>query len=59
MKWNEISPQIDGFINYVETDVECPKCGKPLRKRIDVVLTSYPAQYYYYCPECGFEGVNF
>lgn len=59
MKWEEISPKIDQYINYVETDVECPECGHHLRKRIDIVLTTYPVQYHYYCPECGFTGVNF
>ena len=59
MKWEDIRPEYYRMENYVETDVECPDCGEHLRKRTDIVLTSYPAQYHYYCPKCGFEGVNY
>lgn len=39
------------------TDIECPKCGKYIYKRTDIVLTSYPPKYKYEC-ECGWYGYN-
>ena len=41
---------------YVPVDVKCPKCGKPLYKRTDIILSSYPPQYQYGCKECGWSG---
>lgn len=31
----------------------CPKCGIELRKS-DIILTTYPTQYQYYCEKCDF-----
>lgn len=45
------------FINKVQTNIECPKCGKKLYFRTDITLTSYPEQYEYEC-ECGFVGYS-
>ena len=36
----------------------CPDCDKEL-ERSDVVLTTYPAQYQYFCPECGYGYTSF
>jgi len=58
MKWEdfkEMYPNTSAFTNLVRTDIECPKCGKPLFERTDIVLTSWPAQYQYECT-CGFVG---
>ena len=35
------------------TNILCPKCNKPLMKDESVVLTTYPAQYRYFCEDCG------
>lgn len=37
------------------TDIECPKCGKKIFKRIDIILTSDPPQYIFEC-DCGWSG---
>lgn len=59
MKWEEFDRMmpIDSWSKYKETDVECPKCGKKVKMRRDIVLTSYPAQYQYEC-ECGWVGYS-
>lgn len=60
MKWEEFENMMTPepiFVNLVETDIECPKCGKNLFQRTDIVLTSYPAQYQYEC-KCGFIGYS-
>ena len=61
MKWEQfkwMSPRAQVFTNKVLTDIECPKCGKYLFQRTDIVLTTYPEQYQYEC-ECGFVGYSF
>lgn len=41
---------------YTPVNVKCPECGKPLYKRTDIVLASFPPQYVYRCIECGWSG---
>lgn len=58
MKWEEFEkqyPQTSSYTNLKETDIDCPRCGKKIFKRLDIVLTSYPAQYQYEC-KCGWIG---
>lgn len=43
--------------SQVETKF-CPRCGKPMERKTDVVYTSIPPQYKYICPECGYEEVD-
>ena len=60
MKWEQFErmyPYTQEFTNKVLTNIECPRCGKKLFQRTDIVLTSYPAQYQYEC-ECGFVGYS-
>ena len=60
MKWEEFErmyPQTQVYTNKVKTDIECPKCGKRLFFRKNIVLASYPAQFQYEC-ECGFVGYS-
>lgn len=38
------------------TEIKCPKCGQPLYRRTDIVLTSYPPQYRYECDNCDWTG---
>ena len=61
MKWEDFEkeyPDTSTFTNLIHTNIECPKCGKPLFQRTDIVLTTWPAQYVYKC-ECGFSGHAF
>lgn len=61
MKWAERQkqyPETSKYTNIKETDIECPKCGKKIFKRLDIVLTSYPVQYQYEC-KCGWVGYAF
>lgn len=36
----------------------CPECGSELY-RDNITLTTYPAQYCYYCNDCGFRTTSF
>ena len=49
-------PSLEIFTNREKTEIQCPKCGEPLYKRTDIVLTSYPAQYQYECDKCNWIG---
>lgn len=58
MKWEEHQNKTlpDEICTHRQkTGIECPKCGKMIWKRTDVVLTSYPPKYQYEC-ECGWIG---
>lgn len=58
MTWEEFKKQYSetsSYTNLKETDIDCPRCGKKIFKRLDIVLTSYPAQYQYEC-KCGWIG---
>lgn len=59
MKWDEYQKEKQDTFNvfndgqaWLKTEVECPVCGKPIYKNITMVLTSYPPQYRYECPQC-------
>lgn len=59
MKWEEFVGSIDNrwmALGLVKTDIECPECGKPLYKRTDIVLSSYPPKYEYKCLSCDWSG---
>lgn len=59
MKWSEIENNIPDEIfsisNREKTNIECPKCGKYIYRRTDIILTSYPPKYRYEC-DCGWVG---
>ena len=58
MRWEEFEkqyPQTSSYTNLEETDIDCPRCGKKIFKRLDIVLTSCPVQYQYEC-KCGWIG---
>ena len=60
MKWEDYKnrmPQEPIFLDKVRTNIECPRCGKELFFRNDIVLTTYPAKYQYECV-CGFVGYS-
>lgn len=54
MTWDEFTSQKKYTVNsgYTATDITCPKCGKPIYKRTDIVLASYPPKYEYRCFNC-------
>ncbi len=54
-KFNYAVGQYDS--NSIQTTIKCPNCGQPIYMRTDIVLTSYPAQYQYYC-NCGWIGTS-
>lgn len=56
--WENYHPTAPEIVGRVITNVKCPKCGKRVWKRTDIVLTSYPVQYIYEC-DCGWCGYNF
>ena len=44
-------------MNHIErVSFSCPKCDKAAEADVDMVLTSDPPQYSYYCPYCGSHG---
>lgn len=43
--------------HYIQTDIECPKCGDLIYKNISLILTSYPPQYQFHCEKCGWHGI--
>ena len=61
MKWDEFDNNVglafaaDG---QVQTDIECPICGKNVLWDSRVVLTSLPPQYSYWCT-CGWSGTSY
>lgn len=62
MKWEEFKrkgPEMSTYDGQILTDVECPRCGKKVYYNSTVVLTTYPAQYEYWCKECGWSGSAF
>ena len=44
-------------VTRVKTDIECPRCGRYIWKRVDTVLLSNPPQYQYEC-DCGWTGYH-
>ena len=60
MTWDEFRYQKRPMESWgrEETDIKCPKCGDNIFMRTDIVLTSYPAQYSYFC-KCGWTGTAF
>ena len=60
MEWEQYKELTPEKINEPKTQVDarCPKCGKKIWRRNDIVLTTYPAQHKYEC-ECGWVGYAF
>ena len=58
MKWEDFKKERHrvAYNGYVKTGIECPKCGKNIYRRIDVVLASYPPKHSYFCKDCGWTG---
>ena len=45
------------IMNREPTTILCPKCGRMIYRRTDIVLTTYPLQYQYECV-CGWVGYS-
>lgn len=62
MNWDDYKASIELHIpeaiyrGYEYTDIDCPKCGNKVVKNTTKILTSYPAQYEYYCQHCDWIG---
>ena len=65
MKWEEAQKEREKELmetdcgNREYTDIECPKCGKFIWRRTDIVLTSYPPKTIYECTNCGWSGTGY
>ena len=57
MEWDEFTGVMGNYNGQVETDIECPQCGKKIYFDSRVVLTSYPPQYSYWCT-CGWSDTS-
>ena len=57
MTWDEfLNKSIESPHNgQVLTDIDCPECGRKIYFDSTVTLTSYPAQFCYWC-SCGWVG---
>ena len=55
MKWEEYHPEPEYRVKRIRVDVECPKCGNKIWKRLDKIYPSYPPKYDYEC-DCGWVG---
>lgn len=52
MTWEEfLDKKVEGKYQ-VQTDIDCPKCGRKIYWDSTIVLTSFPAKYTYWC-SCG------
>lgn len=62
MKWDNFKYMTDPSSyndGQIQTDIECPVCGNNIFWDSRIVLTTYPAQYSYYCKNCGWTGSSF
>lgn len=41
------------YQDYVPVNAACSNCGGQLYRNTSIVLTSYPPQHQYWCPQCG------
>lgn len=39
---------------WSEPKYKCPQCGYPVRKNLNMILTSFPAKYLYRCDNCDY-----
>lgn len=57
MPWDEfIGSKSVQLTNSEPTMLACPKCGKRIYKRTDIILTSNPPKYEYFCEKCDWVG---
>ena len=54
MTWDQflnVKPDSEST-GQVQTDIECPACGRHIYLNKNIILTSYPCKYMYWC-SCG------
>ena len=57
MRWEQfldIKPNSKST-GQVQTDIECPSCGRNIYLDDTIILLSYPGKYAYWC-SCGWSG---
>lgn len=59
IKWADFNPEPIREVTEKPTNIECPKCGERLIKRLDLILTSNPPKYVYVCRYCNWGGYNY
>lgn len=57
MKWEQLLDEqmANNYNGQIQTDIECPECGRQIYLDTTIVLTSYPCKYKYWC-SCGWSG---
>lgn len=63
MKWNDYQENFRSILaqanqNKEQINVICPNCGKYIWRCNDIVYTSYPPKYKYFC-DCGWEAIGY
>lgn len=57
MKWEDFVTAKEKIVyrDAERVDIQCPKCGKDIWVKTNVILASYPPKRSYFC-ECGWSG---
>lgn len=62
-KVNELIPWHDWvkseniyYVNAEATQLACPKCGKRIYRKTDLILACYPPKHKYFCGSCDWVG---
>ena len=56
IEWNEYRPDEHVHNDYQDTLIKCPSCGNFVKRYIRMVFLTYPPEYRYDCPNCGWSG---
>lgn len=56
--WEEFIESKNGckYANAEPTQIACPKCGKRIYIRTDIILSCYPPKRQYFCGTCDWVG---
>lgn len=52
-KWDIGTPSYVKFVEWQDTEYDCPDCGGIMQKHMGVVCTSDPPMCEYKCKDCG------
>ena len=57
MKWEQLLDEqmANNYNDQIQTDIECPECGRKIYLDNTIILTTYPCKYKYWC-SCGWTG---
>jgi len=56
IKWEDFDPLRDVHDDYADTRIECPVCGRLLKRYTKLVYVSNPPMFRYECFNCGWNG---